>query len=79
MQGPSQQRRIDRGRADVSRSTPGTTNIIKLTVPNAACKPATESPKLIFGRTGGPESTPVSGSGYPLIYLNPDSASQTEA
>jgi len=50
-----------------------------LTVPNAACNPATESPKLIFGRTGGPESRPVFGSGKPLIYLKPDSASQTEA
>ena len=49
------------------------------TVPNAACSPATESPKLMFGRTGAPANTPVSGSGYPLMYRKPDSASHTEA
>lgn len=50
-----------------------------LTVPKAACNPATESPRLIFGLTGGPDNEPVSGSTKPLMYRNPDSASQTDA
>ena len=33
------------------------------TVPNATCKLATESPKLIFDLTGGPTSPPVHQSG----------------
>jgi len=50
----------------------------RCTVPNAACNPATESPKLRLGRTGGPESSPGLRIRNPLIYRKPDSASQTE-
>ena len=49
------------------------------TVPKAAWRPATESPKLMFGLIGAPESAPVSGPGKPLMYRKPDSASHTDA
>ncbi|KAI3614876.1 l-carnitine dehydratase bile acid-inducible protein f [Moniliophthora roreri] len=66
------------GQTQLSRRRP-ISPVMTRTVPNAACKPATESPRLRFGLTGRPDKPPVAGSGNPLTYRNPDSASHTEA
>jgi hypothetical protein len=50
-----------------------------IAVPNAAVNPATESPRLMFGRTGGPLSSPVFSSGKPFMNRKPASPSHTLA